>query len=174
MRKVFFYFMAVQRIRKLGDPVLRKISEKVEKIDEEILGIIQDMIDTINVKDSNAVGLAAPQIGVLKRIIVLNLTKNEVFINPEIEILDRQEEEAEEGCLSLYSIGCNVKRPKKIRVKALTPEGEEVLFNAEGMLARIFLHEVDHLQGKLFIDYLDSGTKRELMLKISELNLKES
>jgi len=166
--------MAVKSIRKLGDPILRKISEKVEKIDEEILGIIQDMVDTINTKDSNAVGLAAPQIGVLKRIIVLNWTKNEVFINPEIEILDQQEEEAEEGCLSLYSIGYNVKRPKKIRVKALTPEGEKVSIDAEGMLARIFLHEVDHLQGKLFIDYLDSDAKRELMLQISELNLKEN
>jgi len=160
--------MAVKTIRKIGDPVLRKKSEKVEKIDKEILLLIDDMIDTINSDEYNAVGLAAVQIGVLKRVIVVNLGKTEVYINPEIKIIGKEVEEQHEGCLSLYSVGCMLKRPKKIQVTALTPKSEKVSFKAEGMLARIFLHEVDHLDGKLFIDYLDSETKRELMVKISE------
>ncbi|MCL5770765.1 MAG: peptide deformylase [Actinobacteria bacterium] len=160
--------MAVKTIRKIGDPVLRKISEKVEKIDKEILLLIDDMIDTINSDEYNAVGLAAVQIGVLKRVIVINWGKIEVYINPEIKIIGKEEEEQHEGCLSLYSMGCMLKRPKKIQVTALTPKSEKVSFKVEGMLARIFLHEVDHLDGKLFIDYLDSETKRELMVKISE------
>ncbi len=160
--------MAVKTIRKIGDPVLRKISEKVEKIDKEISRLIKDMIDTINLDEYNAVGLAAVQIGVLKRVIVINWGKIEVYINPEIKIIDKEEEEQHEGCLSLYSIGCMLKRPRKVQITAITLKAERITFEAEGMLARIFLHEVDHLDGKLFIDYLDKEAKRELMVKISE------
>jgi peptide deformylase len=162
--------MAIREIRKLGDPVLRMVSEKVDKIDKNIINIIKDMIDTINSDDYSAVGLAAPQIGVPKRIIVVKWDKIGVFINPEIKITDNEEEEMQEGCLSVYSIACMMKRPKKISVSALSPKNEKIDFKAEGMLARIFLHEVDHLDGKLFIDYLDSEKKREIMLKISEIN----
>ncbi|MHB1275584.1 MAG: peptide deformylase [Candidatus Humimicrobiaceae bacterium] len=160
--------MAVKNIIKIGNPVLRQISEKVEKIDKEIFSLIDDMTDTINLEEYNAVGLAAVQIGVLKRIIVINWGKIEVYINPEIEIIDKEEEEQHEGCLSLYSIGCMVKRPKRIKVSAITPKAVKVTFEAEGMLARIFLHEIDHLEGRLFIDYLDKESKRELMIKVSE------
>ncbi len=160
--------MAVRTIIKIGDPVLRKISEKVEKIDNEIRKLARDMIDTIKVDDYSAVGLAAVQIGVLKRIIVINYEKIEVYINPEIKIIGDDEEEAHEGCLSLYSIGCMLKRPKKIHVDAITLKGENISFEAEGMFARVFLHETDHLNGKLFIDYLDKETKRELMVRISQ------
>jgi len=160
--------MAIKNIIKIGNPVLRQTSEKVEKIDKEIFSLIKDMTDTIKLEEYNAVGLAAVQIGVLKRIIVINWGKIEVFINPEIEVIDKEEEEHHEGCLSLYSIGCMVKRPKKIKVSAVTPKAARVSFEAEGMLARIFLHEVDHLNGKLFIDYLDRDSKRELMIKVSE------
>jgi peptide deformylase len=165
--------MAIVSIRKLGDPVLREISAKVDKIDKDILNIIKDMIDTINSDEYNAVGLAAPQIGIPKRIIAVKWDNNVgVFINPEIKILDTTEEEIQEGCLSIYSIGCNVKRPRKISVKAISSKNEQLSFKAEGMLARIFLHEVDHLNGKLFIDYLDSKQKREIMLQISKINSK--
>jgi peptide deformylase len=160
--------MTVKNIIKIGNPVLRQISEKVEKIDKEIFSLIKDMADTINFEEYNAVGLAAVQIGVLKRIIVINWGKIEAYINPEIEIIDKDEEEQHEGCLSLYSIGCMVKRPKKIKVSAITPKAVKVIFEAEGMLARILLHEVDHLEGRLFIDYLDRESKRELMVKVSE------
>lgn len=160
--------MAVRTIRKIGDPILRKISEKVEKIDNETLELVRDMIDTIKVDDYSAVGLAAVQIGVLKRVIVINFDKIEVYINPEIKIISDEEEEAHEGCLSLYSIGCMLKRPKKIQVDAVTLKGENISFEADGMFARVFLHEIDHLNGKLFIDYLDKEAKRELMIKISQ------
>ncbi|MCE5330239.1 peptide deformylase [bacterium] len=160
--------MAVRTIRKIGDPILREISEKVEKIDNETLELVRDMIDTIKVDDYSAVGLAAVQIGVLKRVIVINYDKIEVYINPEIKIISDEEEEAHEGCLSLYSIGCMLKRPKKIQVDAVTLKGENISFEADGMFARVFLHEIDHLNGKLFIDYLDKEAKRELMIKISQ------
>jgi len=160
--------MAIKSIIKIGNPVLRKISETVEKIDKETHHVIKDMTDTIKCDEYNAAGLAAVQIGVLKRIIVVNWGKMETFINPEIEILDKEEEEQHEGCLSLYSVGCMVKRPKKIKVSAITPKAAKVSFEAEGMLARIFLHEVDHLEGRLFIDHLDREAKRELMVKVSE------
>ena len=160
--------MAIKKIIKIGNPILRQTSEKVEKIDKEIFSLIKDMRDTIKLEEYNAVGLAAVQIGALKRIIVVNWGKIEVFINPEVEVIDKEEEEHHEGCLSLYSIGCMVKRPKKIKVRAVTPKAAIVSFEAEGMLARIFLHEIDHLDGKLFIDYLDRESKRELMIKVSE------
>jgi peptide deformylase len=160
--------MAVKNIIRIGNPILRQISEKVEKIDKEILSLIKDMSDTIKLEEYNAVGLAAVQVGVPKRIIVINWGKVEAFINPEIEIIDKEEEEQNEGCLSLYSIGCMVKRPKRIKVNAITPKAAKVSFEAEGMLARIFLHETDHLNGRLFIDYLDTEAKRELMIKVSE------
>jgi peptide deformylase len=160
--------MAVKNIIKIGSPVLRQISEKVEKIDKGVFSLINDMADTISFEEYNAVGLAAVQIGVLKRVIVINWGKVEAYINPEIEIIDKEEEELHEGCLSLYSIGCKLKRPKKIKVSAITPKGINVSFEAEGMLARIFLHEYDHLEGKLFIDYLDKESKRELMIRISK------
>ncbi|MDD3520255.1 MAG: peptide deformylase [Actinomycetota bacterium] len=162
--------MAIREIRKLGDPVLRKVSEKVEKIDRDIMNIIKDMVDTINSDDYSAVGLAAPQIGVSKRIIVVKWDNIGIYLNPEIKIIDNEEEEMQEGCLSVYSIACTMKRPKKVSIKAVSPKNEKLNFKAEGMLARIFLHEVDHLNGKLFIDYLDSNKKREIMLKISEIN----
>ena len=160
--------MAVKNIIKIGNPVLRKISEKVGRIDKEVFSLIRDMIDTTNFEEYNAVGLAAVQIGILKRVVVINWGKIEVYINPEIEVLDKEEDEQHEGCLSLFSIGCNLKRPKRIRVSAITSKGERVTFEAEGMLARIFLHEIDHLEGKLFIDYLDRESKRDLMIKVSE------
>ena len=160
--------MAAKNIIKIGNPILRQTSQKVEKIDREIFSLIKDMTDTIKLDEYNAVGLAAVQIGVLKRIIVINWEKIEVFINPEIEIIDNEEEEQHEGCLSLYSIGCMVKRPKKIKVRAITPKASKVSIEAEGMFARIFLHEIDHLNGRLFIDYLDKESKRELMIKVSQ------
>jgi len=160
--------MAVKNIIKIGSPVLRLISEKVEILDKEIFSLIDDMVDTITCEEYNAVGLAAVQIGVLKRVIVVNWGKIEAYINPEIEIIDKEEEEQHEGCLSLYSIGCKIKRPKKVRISAITPKAEKVIFEAEGMLARIFLHEIDHLEGRLFIDYLDKQAKRELMMRVSK------
>ena len=164
--------MAVRKIRKIGDPVLREKSKKIEKIDQGVLRLIDDMIDTIKKREVNAAGLAAPQIGVSKRVIIVNFEdKIQTYINPEIEILDNEEIDGEEGCLSLYSIPYNVKRAKKVRVKAEDLKGNKIELEADGLLARIFQHEIDHLNGILIIDHLDAESKRELLSKISEIDL---
>ncbi len=160
--------MPIREIRKIGDPVLRKVAEEVEEIDKEIMDIVRDMIDTVKDEQFVAVGLAAPQIGISKRIVVLNYDETEVLINPQIEVLGDDFFEDEEGCLSIFSVPCKVKRAKKIRLSAKDMKGNEIIIEASDMLAKILQHEIDHLDGKLFIDYLQKDIKRDLMLKISK------
>ncbi|GAA0722761.1 peptide deformylase [Clostridium malenominatum] len=142
--------MALREIRKYGDEVLRKKSRKVEKIDDRLQVLLDDMLDTMY--DSDGVGLAAPQVGILKRVIVIDIGEGPVFlINPEII-----EEEGfyidEEGCLSLPGEAGNVKRPYKVKVKALDREGNEIIVEGEELMARALCHEIDHLNGVLFVD----------------------
>ncbi len=161
--------MAVKRIRKIGDPVLREKSREVGTIDKNILSLVEDMIDTVSDDGISGIGFAAPQIGVLKRIIIVYLNeKFETFINPEIKILDNEMIEDEEGCLSVYSIKTSVKRPKKIRLNAKNLKGEEVELEAEEMLARIFMHETDHLNGVLFIDHLSPKARKDFLSKLNK------
>ena len=163
--------MAIRKIRKIGDPVLREKSKKIGKIDQGVLRLIDDMIDTITKRESSAAGLAAPQIGVSKRVIIVNFEdKIQTYINPEIEILDNEEMDEKEGCLSIYSIPYNIKRAKKVRVRAEDLKGNRIELEASGLLARIFQHELDHLNGVLIIDHLDAESKREMLSKISEIN----
>jgi len=161
--------MSVKEIRKIGDPVLREKSKKVENIDNKLAGLIKDMIDTL--KEEGAVGLAAPQIGITRRVIAVNFDdKIKLFINPEIEVLDKKKTESIEGCLSIYSIkDFNVNRFSKVKVKAKDHKGKDIALVAEDLLARIFQHEIDHLAGILYIDRLDRKSKRELLTKISEI-----
>ena len=165
--------MAVKKIRKIGDPVLREKSREVETIDKNILALVEDMIDTVSDAGISGIGLSAPQIGVLKRIIIVYLNeKFETFINPEIKIIDNEMLEDEEGCLSLYSIKTNVKRPRKIKLSAKNLKGDEVELEAEEMLARIFMHEIDHLNGMLFIDHLNPKARKDFLSKLNrEINL---
>jgi peptide deformylase len=165
--------MAVKEIRKIGDPVLREKSREVENIDKNTLALVEDMIDTVSDGVISGIGLAAPQIGVLKRIIIVYLDENfETFINPEIEILDDEMIEDEEGCLSIYSFKTKVKRPKKIKISARNLKGETIEMEAEEMLARIFMHEIDHLNGMLFIDRLNPKVRKEFLSKLNrEINL---
>lgn len=165
--------MAVKKIRKIGDPVLREKSREVETIDKNILALVEDMIDTVSDGGISGIGLAAPQIGVLKRIIIVYLDeKFETFINPEIKILDNEMLEDEEGCLSVYSIKTSVKRPRKIKLSAKNLKGDEVELEAEEMLARIFMHEIDHLNGMLFIDHLNPKARKDFLSKLNrEINL---
>lgn len=160
--------MAVKNVRKIGDPVLRESSKDVEKIDKAVLDLVKDMLDTL--QDEGGVGLAAPQIGITRRIIMVRFEdKVETYVNPELEVLDDEMVEGDEGCLSIYSIqGFQVKRSPRIKVKALNIKGEPVEFIAEDMLARILQHEVDHLNGVLFIDHLDAGSRMELLKKVEE------
>ncbi len=144
--------MAIRVIRKTGDPVLRRVSREVKNITPQLINLLEDMVETMY--DSEGVGLAAPQIGVNKRLIVID-AQDEVgllkLINPEI--VGREGKEISiEGCLSFPGIAGEVEREKTVKVRALTPEGKSVEICASGLLARALQHEIDHLDGILFVD----------------------
>jgi peptide deformylase len=147
--------MAIRNIRTMGDEILRKKSRKVEKIDDRIITLLQDMQDTMYHADG--VGLAAPQVGILKRIAVIDVGNGPInLINPEIIETSGQYLD-EEGCLSIPGELGNVLRPEKVRVKAMNEKGEEYIVEGEGLLARALCHEIDHLDGVLFVDKLVEG-----------------
>ena len=142
--------MAIRTIRELGDEVLRKKCRVVEKIDDRILVLLDDMADTLY--DSNGVGLAAPQVGVLKRIALVDVGDGLIeLINPEI-IAQSGVQDGAEGCLSVPGKYGNVKRAKKVTVRATDRNGNEFEVTGEDLLARAFCHELDHLDGVVFVD----------------------
>ena len=150
--------MALRNIRELGDPCLRKICKPVKELNLRTKILIKDMFDTMY--EANGVGLAAPQVGILKRIFVVDVGDEEgnsvpyVFINPEI--LDRDGTQAGyEGCLSVPGKSGMVSRPNWIKVRAFNENMEEFEMEAEGMLARCILHENDHLDGVVYVDRVD-------------------
>lgn len=146
--------MAIRNIVLKGDEILRKKSRTVDVINNRITDLLDDMVDTLH--KNNGVGLAAPQVGILKRVIVIDIGNGVMeFVNPEIiessgEVIDQ------EGCLSIPGIVGDVKRPKYVKVKALNRKGEEVEVEGTDLLARVFCHEIDHLDGVLFEDRADS------------------
>lgn len=149
--------MAIRTIREEGDPVLRKQSRLVETIDEKIQILIDDMVETMY--EADGVGLAAPQIGILKRVIVVDIyddTGVKVLINPEI-ISSTGEQVGMEGCLSVPGESGNVLRPMDVKVKGLNRDGQEIVYEGHELLARAFCHEIDHLNGILFIDKVVEG-----------------
>jgi len=142
--------MAIREIRKIGDDVLRKVSKRVEKIDHKILELLEDMAETMY--KANGIGLAAPQVGILKRIVVIDIGDGIIeLINPEI-LEESGEQEDIEGCLSIPGVVGEVKRPYRVRVEALNRDGQKFVVEGEGLLARALCHEMDHLDGVLFID----------------------
>lgn len=144
--------MAVKEILKFGDPKLKKVSKRVEKIDEGILSLVQDMKDTLY--STTGIGLAAPQIGVLKRIILIDLRDGDepiVLANPVIVAKVGKDEDIE-GCLSYPGYEGKVLRPKKVTVQGLNIEGIKVEYTADELLAKAFCHEIDHLDGILYTD----------------------
>lgn len=149
--------MAERPIVIYGDPILREVSQPVEKVDREIKDLVADMIATL--KKAQGLGLAAVQVGVLKRLFIINLSAVDmteplkVFINPEIVAGDG-EVEMEEGCLSFPGLYQKIVRPAKIRIRATDLDGNRFEMTAQGLAARAILHEYDHLEGKLFVDYL--------------------
>lgn len=148
--------MALRNIRKIGDDVLRKKSKKVDVINNRITTLINDMFDTMY--NAEGVGLAAPQVGILKRIVVIDTGDNPIaLINPEIIDTEGKAIE-EEGCLSIPGEQGKVERPTKVTVKALNAKGEEIIIEGEDLLARAICHEVDHLYGILYVDKIvESG-----------------
>lgn len=145
--------MAIRNVLKEGDPTLRKKARVVEKIDQRIITLLDDMIETMY--DENGVGLAAPQVGILKRIIVIDIGDGLIeVINPEI-IESKGEQLGPEGCLSVPGVSGDVRRPNYVRVRGLDREGNQIEIEAEEFLARAFCHEIDHLNGILFIDKVE-------------------
>ncbi len=147
--------MAQRQIREVGDPLLRKKSRMVEVIDDKVKQLIEDMYDTLKAAD-DGIGIAAPQVGVLKRIIIVDLSDEDgegpyKLINPVITKA-KGEQVCREGCLSVPGLLGDVVRPKEVTVEALNEEGKKVVIKAKDLLAICLCHEIDHLDGILFID----------------------
>ncbi|MBR2315532.1 MAG: peptide deformylase [Clostridia bacterium] len=144
--------MAIRNIVKVGDPVLKKTSREVVKFDDRLFTLLDDMKETMYKADG--VGLAAVQVGVLKRVVVMDCGDGYLeLINPEIT--HREGEQVEmEGCLSLPGEYANTIRPEKVKVKAQNREGKWCLYSGDGLKARCFCHEIDHLDGFVFTDRL--------------------
>lgn len=158
--------MAIREMRILGDPALREKAEPIGEIDREVRELAEDMLETMYAHDG--VGLAGPQIGVARRIIVIDPQSGDsapfALVNPEVVESGEETERAEEGCLSIPGLAEVVERPATVVVEGLTAEGKPRRIEAEGLLARILQHEVDHLDGILFIDRV-SPLKRKMLLK---------
>jgi peptide deformylase len=160
---------ALARVRKFGDPVLRTRARPVERIDEALRDEIARMGELMH--DALGVGLAAPQLGVLHRLLVYRVQPQapvSALINPEIEWRGREEEIAEEGCLSLPSVLVEVERPVHIRVRGVNEDGEEVVVEASGLEARVIQHELDHLDGVLILDRTTRDQRKEAMRALRE------
>lgn len=157
----------VRNILTYPDPVLKKKSLSVPVINEKTRELVRDMAETMY--EAQGVGLAAPQIGVNQRVIVIDVSQKDdkpeliVAINPAI-VHSEGETYEEEGCLSIPKYAANVRRHARVVVKALNIDGEELTYHAEGLLAIAFQHEIDHLDGILFVDHL-SPLKKELFKK---------
>lgn len=150
--------MAIRTIRTEGDEILRKKSKKVEVIDEKIKELIQDMIETLHKYDG--VGLAAVQVGILKQIVIIQEVADKpiyIIINPEI-ISQSGVQVVEEGCLSFPNKFAKIERPEKIKIRAMDENGKKVEIIGKGLLAQAISHEIDHLNGKVFIDKIIPGT----------------
>ena len=147
--------MAIRTIRELGDEVLTKKCKEVTKMTLRTKILINDMLDTMY--EAMGVGLAAPQVGILKRIVVIDVGDGPiVMLNPQI-IEQSGEQTGEEGCLSVPGKAGVVTRPNYVKVKALNEEMEEIELEGEGLLARAFCHEIDHLEGKMYVELAEGG-----------------
>ncbi len=150
--------MAIRNLRLEGDEILYKKSREVEEIDDRIQVLIDDMIETMH--KYNGVGLAAVQVGILKKVIVIDLYDNNgpiVLINPKI-LKEKGEQEVEEGCLSFPNRFAKIIRPEEITVEYLDRKGKKIKTKAKNLLAQAICHEVDHLEGEVFVDKIIPGT----------------
>ena len=158
--------MAILNILEFPDPRLRTIAKAVERVDDDLRQLIDDMFETMY--DAPGIGLAATQVNVHKRLVVMDLSEDKsqprVFINPEFEYLTDEVDQYQEGCLSVPGYYENVDRPQLVKIKALDRDGKPFEMTADGLLAVCIQHECDHLNGKLFVDYL-STLKRDRIKK---------
>ena len=150
--------MAIRQIRLNGDEILRKKAREVDTVDDKIRELLHDMLETMH--KYNGVGLAGPQVGILKRVIVIDLYNGEeplLLVNPKI-IKSKGKQEVDEGCLSFPNEYAKIIRPKEVVVEALNENGEKVKIVAKDLLAQALSHEIDHLDGILFVDNMIPGT----------------
>ena len=164
--------MTIRRILTEPNKILRQVSKPVESVKKEEQKLMDDMLETMY--NANGIGLAAIQIGIPKRIIVMDISRNEeekkpmYFVNPVIDNKDTENSTYEEGCLSVPDYFAEVDRPKKCRVQYLDYNGEKKTLVADGLLATCIQHEMDHLEGILFIDYLSKLKKTMIVKKLSK------
>jgi len=164
--------MAIKPIITEPNKILRQKSKEVDSVGKEEQKLMDDMLDTMY--DANGIGLAAIQIGIPKRIIVMDIAKNDekrnplFFVNPVIKNKNSELSTYEEGCLSVPNYFAEIDRPKKCDVEYLDYNGEKKILNAEGLIATCIQHEMDHLEGILFIDYLSKLKKTMIVKKLSK------
>lgn len=164
--------MAILNILEFPDSRLRTIAKPVDVVDADIRQLVDDMFETMY--EAPGIGLAATQVNVHKRVVVMDLSEDRseprVFINPEIEMLTDEMDQYQEGCLSVPGFYENVDRPQKVRIKALDRDGKAYEEIAEGLLAVCIQHECDHLNGKLFVDYLSNLKRDRIKKKLEKLH----
>ncbi|GGJ94994.1 peptide deformylase [Pseudomonas matsuisoli] len=162
--------MAILNILEFPDPRLRTIAKRVDVVDDALRQLIDDMFETMY--DAPGIGLAATQVNVHKRVVVMDLSEDKseprVFINPEFETLTDEMDQYQEGCLSVPGFYENVDRPQKVKITALDRDGQPFELIAEGLLAVCIQHECDHLNGKLFVDYLSSLKRDRIRKKLEK------
>jgi peptide deformylase len=167
--------MSVKKILTEPNKLLRQISKEVEKVGDEERALMDDMLDTMY--DAPGIGLAAIQIGVPKRIIVMDICRDEnkkeprYFVNPVIKNKNEEKAKYEEGCLSVPDQFAEIERPKACEVEYLDYDGEKQILKADGLLATCIQHEMDHLEGILFIDYLSKLKKSMIIKKLSKIKV---
>jgi len=169
--------VAIREIRILGDPVLRELAKDVETPDEDIRILVKDMLETMY--SAQGIGLAAPQVGVSRRVIVVDLGEADeegvgplALIDPKVTEASKKTDRGPEGCLSIPGIEEVVERPATVTVEGLDPDGEFVTMEVSGLLGRAVQHEIDHLDGVLFIDRV-SPLKRKLLMRKWKKSLAE-
>ncbi len=162
--------MALRTILEFPDPRLRTIAKPVAEVDDTIRTLVDDMFETMY--EANGIGLAASQIDVHLRVVVIDLQDEEheplVLINPEFDVLTKEIDEMQEGCLSVPGIYEVVKRPEHIRLRALDRDGKPYEMEATGLLAVCIQHECDHLNGKLFVDHLSNLKRTRIRSKLTK------
>ena len=168
--------MAILTILEFPDPRLRTKAEKVTEVDDSIRTLIDDMFETMYA--APGIGLAATQVNVHKQVVVMDLSEDgsepRVFINPEVEITGQEEQDYQEGCLSVPGFYESVSRPSQIRVRALDRDGNAFELVPDGLLAVCIQHELDHLNGKLFVDYLSALKRQRIKSKLEKLHRKQA
>ena len=168
--------MALLPILEFPDPRLRTVAKPVAQVDDRIRQLAADMLETMY--EAPGIGLAATQVNVHDRVLVIDISEDkndpQVFINPEIEVLGDEEDGYEEGCLSVPGFYEEVRRPSNVRIRALDLQGEPFEIEPDGLLGVCVQHEIDHLDGKLFVDYISPVKRQRIRSKLEKQQRKRA